>query len=640
MAAEKVLYTIAIAATCAWAARGRTVTELSGPGWTCDGVSVSVPHTWNAEDACDGPGDAPKERSGDSADSETYLRKRAVYRRALPPPTPGKRQFVRFEGASSKAEVFVNGTRLGAHKGAFTAFCFEATGAMRPDGNVLEVAVDNGYDESFQPMSADFSMYGGLYRRVWLLETDRICIDPVTDGADGVRVEADPATGVATVFASVLGGTNEVRRFKVEGHELWSPESPRVYTRTVVVEQGGCSDSVDVTFAFRTFEFREDGFYLNGAKRVLRGVNRHQDRAGKGWAVSPEDEEEDIRLIREMGADAIRTAHYPQSRHVYDLCDRAGLICWVEFPNVNRVTFSDEFERGMHEQMREMVAQLGNHPSIAMWSVFNELYMKNKWMKERAGELSEMMRRAANHLRRLDPSRRVVAATYFTKTGCHEVNVIPDELGVNVYPGWYAKSDMKTMLDDISSYTGRRAFCLSEYGVGASVRQHTGDPTARPAPGGPWHPEEYQAWRMADNLRAISADGRVWGSFVWAMFDFGADRRTEGDAWGRNDKGLVTFDRKTKKDAYYVFQANWRDDAKVLRLVGSRMESVTNGEVSVMGVSNVGPATLAVNGRVVGEMEPDSAKTVLWRGVRLVEGRNELVLSAGGLSSSAVWNLK
>ena len=630
-----------LVSACAFVLSGRTLTELSGEGWTCDGEVVAVPHTWNAIDACDGPGksrtDWTGHKGGDSVGGTGYLKKRAVYRRSLPAKREGRRSFLRFEGASVITEVKVDGRPVGTHVGAFTGFTFEVTDFLRADGeSELEVAVDNRWNENTQPMAADYSVYGGLYRKVWLLETDPVCIDPVTDGADGVKVAADPKTGEVTVEVAVLGGTNEVQRFRVENHELWSPENPRLYTRRIAIDQKGSHDAVDIRFAFRTFEFRDGLFYLNGKKRQLRGVNRHQDRAGKGWAVSPADEEEDIRLIKAMGADALRTAHYPQSRHVYDLCDEQGIVCWVEYPNVNRLTLNTTFETGMHRQVREMVAQIRNHPSVAVWSIFNELYNGERWMRDRQGEVEAMMARTRDLIHRLDPSRTVVGV--MGEKGIPTLNAIPDEYGLNVYPKWYSDLSMREMLDWLFRESGRKTLAISEYGVGASILQH-GEPAKRVKAAGMWHPEEYQAYRMHDNLLEMMREPRVWGTYVWAMFDFGADNRREGDREGINDKGLVTHDRKVLKDAYYMYQAAWTK-TPVVHLVGQRMREIASEKITVMGFSNQGRVQLRVNGKVVGEKDPDELMTVIWDAVPLADGENVIELSAAGRVSSARWTKK
>jgi len=349
--------------------------------------------------------------------------------------------------------------------------------------------------------------------------------------------------------------------------------------------------------------------------------------------VSPEDEEADIRLIKEMGCDALRTAHYPQSQHVYDLCDRLGLICWVEYPNVNRLVFSEPFERGMHAQVKEMVEQLGNHPSIAMWSICNELEFTDAgWMLDPV-RTKEMLERTRDFVHRLDPMRPVVSATDKPKGWL--VNDVTDQLAYNRYPGWYDDRDMRPILDEMFAVDNRQILGMSEYGVGASIEQH-GDPSVRVPTTGLWHPEEYQAWRMHDNLKELQAEPNIWGHFVWAMFDFAADRRTEGGCLGLNDKGLVTHDHKTKKDAFYLYQANWTTN-RVLHLVGSRAQSFTNAVTTVMGISNVGEVTLVVNGRNFGVRKPSDACGVFWQDIPLSEGTNVVELSAAGMTSTAEW---
>ena len=243
---------------------GREVISLSGSGWTLDGEPVSVPHTWNAIDGADGGENPPGTFT--SCRAVSYVRKAATYSRSLPDPTPGKRQFVKCEAVSIKAIVRVNGREVGRHAGAFTAFCFEVTDFLKPSGNVLEIVADNTLDENVHPIVGDFTMYGGVYRDVFFIETDPVCIDCVTDGADGVAIDANPETGEVVVHVSVLGGTNETQRFRFDRPQLWSPENPATYSVRVTVRQKGCEDSIEVPFGFRKIEFDSDGFRLNGIR--------------------------------------------------------------------------------------------------------------------------------------------------------------------------------------------------------------------------------------------------------------------------------------------------------------------------------------------------------------------------------------
>ena len=616
--------------------RGRRDVSLTGEGWTADGDLVRVPHTWNAEDAADGIGRVEDwATAGYSSGATSYVRKVVSYRRALPDPVANKRYFVKCLGASMKAEVKVNGVSLGKHIGAFTAFCFEATNALKPSGNELEIVVDSRFDPDLQPVNADFSVYGGLYRDVRWIETEKVCIDPVTDGANGVVINANPTTGEVVAHVSVFGGTNEVQRFRFENPKFWSPEAPNLYTVKIEVRQKGCVDSVPVRFGFRTAEFREDGFYLNGKKRKIRGVCRHQDREGKGWAVSAEDESEDVMLIKSMGADGVRTSHYPQSPTFYDLCDEKGLLVWTEVPNVNLLTFTDAAVESERTHVREMIAQHRNHPCVFAWGISNELY--NREMPgEQAEERMEALR---DYAKSLDPSRTIVqAGNHLDKK---RLNAIPDQLGLNLYPGWYGTGSdrMGEKLDEAFRLNDRKIVAVTEYGGGGCIGQHADPLRFRPQPVGPVHPEEYQAYHHMENYRTIVADDRVWGSFLWVMFDLGSDARREGAYMGRNDKGLITWDRKNFKDAYYFYRANWTD-TPTLRLVGMRMTSTTNLTATVIGFSNVGDVTLMVNGKAVGTKEPDAVKSVLWRDVQLKKGANEVELRAGGRKSGSVWTVR
>lgn len=611
----------------------RRVTSLDGAGWSCDGEAVSVPHTWNTADGADGARSAglAKSAATDSASASTYLRKRAKYRRALPGAIEGRRYFVRCKGASIRACVRVNGSEIGRHDGAFTAFCFEATDAMKPTGNELEVEVDNTYSPDSLPVAADFTMYGGLYRGVDLIETPLVCIDPTIDGSSGVRIEPDAKTGNVVAHVSVSGAPDEVRTFTFPNPVLWTPENPKLYSVRVEIASG---DAVSVPFGFRTVEVRDDGLYLNGAKCRLHGVNYHQDRLDRGWAVTEAEQVADIRQIRDMGANAVRTAHYPHSDAVYDACDREGLLAWVETPNVEYLTDSPAYREHSFSALREMVAQLGHHPSIFVWGMSNELETN----RVPAGTCAPFLRALQNAAKGMDGSRPCASVTW--KPTEREMNAVPEVLGLNLYPGWYRGNadEMADSLEKARAATSRPSLVVTEYGAGGNVDCHERC-DVRNAPTAPFHSEEYQALVHHDNYLAICGDSRVWGSFVWLMYDFGADGRREGSRFGVNDKGLVAGDHATAKDAYYFYRANW-NPSPLLHLVGRRMTVTTNGLASVMGFWNGGgDVELSVNGRSLGRRSPDAVKTVQWRGVALRLGDNEIELSAGGLARKATWVL-
>ena len=640
---------LVLAAMTGFGAR-RTV-DLSGPGWTADGAAVSVPHTWNAYDGADGGEPA----SGESANAPSYAHRAVVYRRTLPPLARGRRAFLRFQGASSKATVSVNGRVVGMHVGAYTAFVCEATDRMYDNRtNELEVVVDNYVDRNVPPCAADFTVCGGIYRGVELIETDRACIDPTFHAGPGVWAEPNAATGCVRADVRLNGASKaavvrcEVRdpsgnvvasggadALAVRNPLLWTPATPNLYTLTATLKDGKSEDRVSVRFGFRTVEFRPDGFYLNGKRYKIRGVNRHQDREGKGWALTPADEDEDIAFIKEMGADGLRTAHYPQSAHVYDLCDERGLLAWVESPNVNSVRDTDAYRANAFSNLTDAIWQLKNHPAIFTWSISNELSTN----RVQQGVTERLMTDLKALAKDIDVTRPVSLAT--CRSYQRDVNAIPDAIGFNFYPGWY-RNVPEGMTGTTDAALADNPFLttigVTEYGAGASVFQH-GDAQARNLPLTPVHIEEWQAWVHYWNYKSLFADDRVWGSFVWAMFDFAADARREGPRHGINDKGLMTRDRAFKKDAFHFYKANWTQDP-VLHLVGSRMTETTNAVATVMGFSNLGAVTLEVNGQVRGTLKPDEVKTVVWRDVPLAKGPNAIRLMSAGREASAAWELK
>ena len=610
---------------------GRRITILDGPGWLLDGEPVTIPHTWNVKDGADGLGG----RYHNSAASTSYVHRVGTYSRDLPAAIPGRRYFIRCDGAAIRAVVSVNGVEIGRHVGAYAAFCFEATCAMKPSGNRLEIVVDNMITRSEPPYSGDFTVWGGLNRSVRLIETPEICIDPTRLASSGVTLFPDAKTGRVRAEVAVLGGPDETREWTFENPKLWSPEHPNLYSVTVRLTSG---DEVVERFGFRTVELKEDGFYLNGEKRKLRGVNLHQDRDGKGAAVSDADRAEDVAIIRRMGADAVRTAHYPHAGKTYSLMDEAGLLAWVEIPNVGVLPDSREYADHAMLQVREMIAQLRNHPCVFGWSLFNEVCLDPTpdGYRTTEGFAVRFLSGLRDEVHRLDPSRPVLGAAW--EKPHHGINAVPDGLGLNAYPGWYVldASRMRESIDDFLSETPRKSIAVSEYGAGGSVVNHA-SPEMRNAPGGAFHSEEYEAWVHRWNYPALRDDPRVWGSFVWVMFDFGADCRYEGPRHGINDKGLATYDRKTMKDPYWFYKANWNPEP-MLHLVGTRMSVTTNAAVTVMGFSNLpGPVSLTVNGRSIGTLPSDDVKSVIWRDVPLALGDNRVELRSGGRSAVADW---
>jgi len=647
---NKLMIAVGCALACAPGAFADRVETRLG-NWTCDGAPVSVPHTWNAVDGADGQGAYPTDKDN-SVGGHGYRRTSKAYATALPGRKANKRYFVHCGGAAVHATVAVNGRLVGEHRGPQTGFAFEITPHLRQYGNVLEIAVDNYFDEDSPPIYGDYTVFGGLYRPVTLIETDPVCVDPLVAGGPGfiVETEADGTVRAktfvngaadATVTYAVNGQDFATGGFKVAGVKPWSPEEPNLYDFTVTVRKGVWRDSVTRKVGFRTAEFRKDGFYLNGRKRQMRGVNIHQDREGKGWAITEADITQDLEIVRKMGADAARGAHYSHSQHYYDECDRLGIMSIVEFPAGSYVKTNELYLSRLKGLVRESVMQCRNHPTVMLWSIYNELY--SVWDCHRGMMGPEDGEIVANEVQRyaktLDGYHATTcAAAYSERDG---LNRIADVLGFNAYPGWYheggaSKSeDMAKIVDAFLKSGERTTVGIGEYGGGASIGHHA-NPFKRPEPGDEFHPEENQTDLHVREYGVIKADSRVWGSFVWVMYDFASDCRDEGDRRGINDKGLVTRDRATCKDAYYFYKANWNPEP-MLYLTGKRLVNANADKVMVRGFSNVGEVTLVLNGKAHGTLKPDAVNTVTWRDVPLAEGVNTVELRAGGRTDRCTW---
>ena len=643
---------------------------------------VRVPHCWNALDGQDGKAAHPEYKAG-------YYRGPAWYERALEIPAEWKdrRVFIRFGAAFLVADVYLNGEHLGQHRGGFAAFCYELTDKLKFGApNELRVRVDNARNEEIAPLSADFTMEGGLYRPVELLVTDQTCITPLDfagpgvyatpthvsaddadveletkvldaakhpDGslqgfhvdaaiydADGKRQpesamfqtrsypmtrEAHDTQGKTLLLEEDAGPVSIKQRFHVDHPHLWNGrKDPYLYTVDVkIMRNGKVVDEVTQPLGFRTVEVsQEKGFLLNGQPYPIHGVNRHQEKRDQGWALSDADHDADFQIIREMGATAVRLAHYQQAEHVHDIADRSGLLLWQEIPLVNEIGGSEAFAENAKQQLTEMIRQGYNHPSILTWSTFNELY--NVKTTPPCEPLIASLDKLA---RELDPGRVPSGVS------CHPekaaLDRIPEWIGFNEYPGWYGRKvdDLARVVHHDAEVAGGKRIALTEYGAGANPAQHQEGALVQPKPGGPFHPEEWQAFFHERSWAQLEADPDVWGTFIWAMFDFASDTRNEGGNPGVNDKGLVTEDRKIRKDAFYFYKANWNPEPMVY-LASRRMTPRKEAQTEVKAYSNGGEVTLRVNGESVGTAKPDEVRVCRWPGVRLEPGVNRVEVTA------------
>jgi beta-galactosidase len=445
-----------------------------------------------------------------------------------------------------------------------------------------------------------------------------------------------------------------VQQVQILNPHLWNGRAdPYLYTVAVRVFRGDkMVDEVEQPLGLRTVAITSDGFLLNGKPYPIHGVDRHQDMAGKAWALLPADHQRDLQWLLGMGVTAIRLAHYPQSEYFHDLCDRAGILLWNEVPFVNEVPHPNEspdqpsadtiaFDANLEQQMHEMILQRYNHPAASFWGLFNEISPAS------AKVALPELKRLNDLAHQLDPSRPTVAASNHVNL---PINLVPDHTAFNLYPGWYepayadpADHKLAQEIDVRYAELSDRRIGISEYGAGGNPAQHADDPlTQPPANKGQVHPEEWQAYVHERDWAQIKNNPKVWGTFVWVMFDFASSRRNEGDNPGVNDKGLVTQDRQIAKDAYYFYQANWTTQPMVY-LTSRRFTPRQNAVTDVKVYSNCPQVELLVNGHSAGVQKPDDICIARWSGIQLQPGNNTITAIGHGAAStpqdSCTWTL-
>jgi beta-galactosidase len=423
------------------------------------------------------------------------------------------------------------------------------------------------------------------------------------------------------------GAADATLHLRLDRPRLWNGRlDPYLHRATVTVRDGSrVTDVVTQALGFRTFHVDpERGLILNGERYALHGVNRHQDRLNKGWAIDRADHEEDFRIIAEMGCSGVRLAHYQQSGDAYTLCDELGLVTWAENGLVNDISHTPAFAENAKQQLRELIKQNYNHPSIFFWSLYNELALRTPEFADEQALVSELN----NLAHQLDPGRITTAATHKQRVD-HPVNWIPDATAFNRYFGWYEgrPGDWPAGLDGLRKAMPGKLIGISEYGAGASIYQHEAAPQ-KPRTSGAWHPEQWQCTVHEAAWKAMKDRPWLWGTFIWEMFDFAADPRSEGDQPGRNDKGLVTFDRKTRKDAFYFYKANWSNEP-VVHIVARRFNPRPPGPIEVKVYSNCEQVELFVDGKSLGRRSGDDC-VFIWSGVPLRVGKNRVVARGTG----------
>ncbi len=598
---------------------------------------VNLPHSWNAIDGQDGGND--------------YFRGTAYYAKQIEKADlpVADRYYLELQGANSSADVYMNGQHLAHHDGGYSTWRVDVTDHLTIN-NLLVVAVDNAANDRVYPQMADFTFYGGLYRDVNLIAVSASHFDLDYYGGPGIKVtpvmDGDNANVEVEVFVTDSKIGQQVRytltdkegnvvaetvtadtkaNFVLENVHKWNGrKDPYLYTaKAELLEDGAVIDAVSARFGCRSFAIDPDkGFILNGEAYPLRGVSRHQDRWGKGNALSHEDHIEDIEYICEMGATTIRLAHYQHDQFFYDLCDEKGLVIWAEIPYISQHMATGR--ENTISQMKELITQNYNHPCIVVWGLSNEITMKG----EKDPDLLENHHILNDLCHEMDKTRLTTMAVVSMCPMDAEYLDIPDTVSYNHYFGWYGGDTSMNgpWFDKFHKMHPSLPIGISAYGCEA-LNWHTSKPTQGD------YTEEYQAFYHEELIKCIDARPYLWATHVWNMYDFGADARAEGGENGQNHKGLMTFDRKYKKDSFYAYKA-WLNPEPMVHLCGKRYVNRVEDVTKVTVYSNCQSVELFANGVSVG-VQQNNGLPFFYFNVPNV-GTSHLVAVAGELKDESV----
>ena len=598
-------------------------------------VKVNVPHTWNNLDGQDGGSDYYRGNCWyyKRFDKIVFLDNQVVY--------------FEFEGINSIADVYLNGEKICHHEGGFSTFRIRVDHLLK-NKNIIAVKVDNSSNDYVYPQFADFTFFGGIYRNVNMIITDKTHFDLDYFGGPGVKVtpvleelkanvtiesfiteykNQDIRYIVTDIDGNVVYnyiGKGLVNNFIIENPRIWNGRiDPHLYTLYIeILNDGEVLDNKEIRFGVRSFSVDpEKGFILNGAQYHLHGVSRHQDRYNMGWAITQKEHIEDMELICEVGATTIRLAHYQHDQFFYDLCDEKGMIVWAEIPFISNVLPNGE--ANTINQMKELIIQNYNHPSIVTWGLSNEITI--------GGESDDLVRQhhnLNNLCHEMDKTRLTTMAQVSMLDIDSPMNQISDILSYNHYFGWYGgePEDNAVWLDNFHNKFPNRCLGVSEYGCEAILKWHTSKPEMGD------YSEEYQAHYHHLLLETFATRPYLWSTHVWNMFDFAVDSRDEGGVQGRNNKGLVTFDRKVKKDSFYLYQAYWCEKP-ILHLAKKRYIYRNEESTEVLVYSNLPEVTLYVNGKL---HSTQKGNKVFKFDVDLNKKKTKLIVKAGTLIDKSV----
>ena len=601
---------------------------------------VNLPHTWNAVDGNDGNG--------------SYLRTTGVYTRtftAPKQPREGGRTYVEVLAAALNSTVKVNGQVATTHEGGFSIFRADVTDLCHEGENELTIEVSNEDTPSMYPSFADFTFYGGLYRGVNLISVPNAHFDldyyggpgmmvtpvPTEDGGANFTIKSfvtNPADDLTVMYSiedcfgrevasAVRGSADTEVTIYVPDAQLWSMDEPNLYTVVATLQRNNEEvDEIAANVGVRSFKVTPDeGFSINGVPTPLRGVSRHQDRVFEGNALTAEEHYDDAMLIKELGANTIRLAHYQHSQDFYDACDEIGFAVWAEIPFISVFKKGEGAHKHVMEEMKELIIQNYNHPSIMFWGISNEILIGGI-----SQELVDTHHDLEKLCKELDPTRLTTIAHVSTTPVNGPMHHITDLESYNHYFGWYGGQMEQNgpWLDQFHAEHPDICIGISEYGCEGIINWHSNTPQCKD------YTEEYQALYHEHMAQVFEDRPWVWASHVWNMFDFGCAARNEGGVSGRNNKGLVTMDRKTKKDSYFVYQAYWTQTPMV-HIAGRRHAQRAGETTEIKVYSNQDTVVLYVNGKEVGQQ---TAHRVFKFNVALNEGFNTIVAVAGDVKDS------
>ena len=609
--------------------------DLTSEKWE----NVNIPHTWNSVDGYSG---------------NEYYKGACWYEKELTIERleNGKRAYIEFNAVNSISDVYFNDIHLGQHRGGYSIFRYDITDLIKFDEtNILKVKADNTVVNDVYPLMADFTFYGGIYRDVNLVITENIHFDLMDNGSKGVYILQDKVTEEVanlTVKAKIVNHLEEDDKVRVvvdifnaegklvkytakdltinnnceiilpitiENPTLWNGiENPYLYNINVRIEKhNDVIDELNIPTGLRFFEFDpKKGFFLNGKPMKLKGVSRHQDKYGKGWALSKDDHDLDMELIKEVGANSIRLAHYQHDQYFYDLCDKEGMIIWAEIPFISVASDKDLTGSNAKSQMVELIRQNFNHSSIIMWGVQNEIQIGGDlpYVREIVKDLNDLCHKE-------DPTRLTTQAQVAMVPDDDEYHTYTDIVAYNKYYGWYngKTEDFAEWLDGFHALNPDKSLGLSEYGCEGIITYHSDEPKIKD------YTEEYHALYHETLLKIFNERDFLWGSYVWNFFDFGSAIRDEGGVKGRNNKGLITFDRKIKKDGFYAYKAVWSNDPFV-HITSKRFIDRATDSINIKVYSNCDQVTLFINGEKVNTLT--GKHTFVFENITLSEDNTDI----------------